>query len=541
MPQQRLTLPQLWVLTIAFLTLVIPLLILEYPLLQYSKGTFVYPLDEAYIRMATARNLAFHESWSLSGRGFNSASSSILYPVLLAAVYKLFGTHLIFPFLINLFAGLICIVVVQRWLFRHGLTAFSQMLILAAMILLTPFPVLVAEGMEHMLQVLFTIVFFIRFCGWLATEERRQSERHALPWDIYLIGMMMTAIRYEGLFAVVVAFLALLIKRRLLLCMGFGFVSVLPVVIFGIYSLHHGAYFLPTSLMIKAIPIPLNGETMGKFFTNDFFIRIFYPYNTHGAIAATRLLIVLPLLYWLFLDQMQRQSMYRNLLLFALSLTILHLAFVNVVLFFRYEAYLIACTALIAGMLIAKKEKIRWPHDGSAARPVAVWTCIILLYPFFSRSWMAYKECGTACMNTYEQSYQAAVFLHLFYNNDAVVTEDIGTAGYLSNGKKIDLTTGIGYIEIGRSRIESYDRAEYTGYLVSQEKPALAIVSENRYGHGLLHNWIKVADWYTNNTTVLRDTHISFYAPDQGSAPSLRDKLKTYEPLLPAAVKTVYQ
>lgn len=540
MPQQKLTFLQPWVLTIAFLVLLIPLLMLEYPLLQYSKGTFVYPFDEAYIRMATAKNLAFHGVWGLSGQEFSSASSSLLYPIMLAVLYKLFGTHLIFAFLINLLAALVCIIVIQQWLLRQGLTAMNRTLILAAVILLTPLPVLVAGGMEHMLQVLFTTLFLIQFCEWLTTKGSQGAKGHPLPWNIYILGMLMTATRYEGLFLVLVACIALLIKRRPLLSAVFGVVSILPVLAFGIYSLQHDAYFLPTSLMIKSIPVPLNGEAVGKFFTNDLFIRLVYPFNTYGAIAATRLLIVLPLVYWLFFSRMREQPLYYSMLLVCLTLTILHLTFANDILFFRYEAYLIACAALVTGVLIARERKIRWPQKGGAARWIAVWTSLLLVYPFFSRGWMAHKETFPECLNTYEQSYQAAAFLHRYYNDAAVIMDDIGVASWLSEGKKMDLVTGIGYTEIARSREGSYYRMEYADYLVKREKPALAIIRENKYGNAMLQHWVKVAGWYSNYPVALRNDHIDFYALDSASSNELKNNLQSFAPLLPPAVKVVY-
>jgi len=540
MPLQKFNLPQSWVLTIAFLILLIPILIMEYPILQYSKGIFVYPYDEAYIRMATAKNLAFHGAWGLSNQEFNSASSSILYPLILAVLYKLFGMHLVFPFLINLLTALVFIAMVQRWLLRQGLTPISQVLVLATMILLTPLPVLVVGGMEHMLQVLFTILYLIRFYEWLGSERQEDLKRQSLPWDLYALDMLMIATRYEGLFVVLATCLVLLVKRRTLLCLGFGLVSALPVVIFGIYSLQHDAYFLPTSIMIKAIPVPLDGGAVRKFFINDLFIRLVYPYNTYGAIATTRLLIVLPLLYWLFFRRMKELALYCNMLLFCLVLTILHLALASVVLFFRYEAYLVACTTLTAGVLIARGGKTLWPLKGTAARWVTAWIFILLVYPFFSRAWMAHKETFTTCLNTYEQAYQAGGFIHHFYNDAVVITDDIGTVSYLSEGKKIDLGTGIGCMEVARSREGSYLHVDYADYLVRQERPAVAVIRENKYGYGLLQHWVKVADWYTNNEVALRDTHLSVYAFDSVSATILKKRLQAYEPSLPSAVKVVY-
>jgi len=531
----KIHLTPLWVVTIAILLFLIPLLILEYPLLQYSKGLFIYPQDEAYVRMATAKNLVLHGSWRLWDGEFNSASSSILYPLLLAILYKLFGAHLIFPFLINLLAALAFIMLLHRWLKAQGLSSVGQVSVMAVTILLTPLPVLAVGGMEHMLQVLLTFLFLTNFSAWIADDRRRN-----LPWSIYLWGAIMTAVRYEGLFLVLIACIVLLLKRRYFLCLPFGIIACLPVIIFGIYSLQHGAYFIPTSIMIKAVPLPLNSEAIRKFFTDDLFTRIVYPFNTYGAIATTRLLIVLPVVYWLFLPRMRENPLYRRILLICLAMTLFHLAFSSAVLFFRYEAYLVACAIIITGVLITKNGKIAWPQKGRAARWIALWSAFFLLYPLFSRAWTAYKTTDTECLNTYEQSFQAAKFVQRYYHHAPVITDYIGVTSYFSEGKKIDLISGIGYTEIARSREGNFYRAEYADFIVQQEKPALAIIPENKYGYPLLQHWKKVADWYTNNISVFRDDHISFYALDSARAPELKRTLQAFEPSLPTAIKVVY-
>jgi hypothetical protein len=228
------------------------------------------------------------------------------------------------------------------------------------------------------------------------------------------------------------------------------------------------------------------------------------------------------------------------MLFFVLALTILHLAFASVVLFYRYEAYLIACAVLTGGILMAGGERVLWPQKGGGARWMAAWALVILLYPMLSRGWKAYKDTSSECLNSFEQSYQAAVFVRDYYNRAVVITDDIGVTSYFSSGKPLDLATGIGYTEIARSRENSYMRAEYVNYLIKQEKPALAIVRPNKYGYALLQHWIKAADWLTNNHVVLRSTNLSLYALDSSSAEKLRMQIRGFEPLLPSGVKTAY-
>src|ERR1700722_15706920 len=113
------------------------LALLEYRVLHLTGGTFMYPLDDTFIHMAVAKNLAFQGNWGIAGHEFESASSSVLYTLLLATLFKLFGAKIIIPFVINLLAGCILLAVVQRRLIREGVGSRGQLWILLAVVVIT--------------------------------------------------------------------------------------------------------------------------------------------------------------------------------------------------------------------------------------------------------------------------------------------------------------------------------------------------------------------------------------------------------------------
>lgn len=91
--------------------------------LSKTHGTLVYALDDPYIHMAIAKNLSSHGVFGVTSHGFTSASSSIIWPLLLAVVYKLFGTSVVAPFIAQL-----CISIGILWLSwlifkRSGITS----------------------------------------------------------------------------------------------------------------------------------------------------------------------------------------------------------------------------------------------------------------------------------------------------------------------------------------------------------------------------------------------------------------------------------
>jgi hypothetical protein len=521
-------LPQDSVLLLSLLIFLIPLFLLEYPVLQYSNGIFIYPFDEAYIRMATAKNLIFHGVWGLSGTEFGSASSSILYPLLLASLYKVFGLWSGIPFVVNLIAILLVIWATQKWMQRQGVTPWGQLLVLSAIILLTPLPTLVSTGMEHSLQILITFLFVVRL----------YDRVRGLDWKLYFLGMLLTGIRYEGLFIIIIACVYLLYKRRMLQALVLLVISLLPIVVFGWYSLNKGGYFLPHSLLLKAMPIPLGGQQIKEFLVSDIFTRLVFPYGTASSIAAGRILLLLPIVYGVFYIRLKEQTFYRKTLLTCLVAAILHLA--SAVFYYRYETYLIAGTLLISGVLFARYGKETWPGRGNGARWVAFWAGLLLLAPLFKRGWQAYGDTGTACLHTYEQGYQAARFIQQYYYQAHVITDDIGATSYLSDGVKLDLYNGIGYTPAVIAREESYFRLVYLRDVVNREKPALAIIEDFKYYPELLRQWTKVAIWESNNKVALHSSQLSIYAMIERDSVGLTKKLQDFQSSMPGGVLVTY-
>jgi len=513
---------------------------LEYPILQYTHGVFVYSMDDAYIRMAIGKNLAFHGIWGLSPTDFVPASSSILYPLVLAVLYKVSGPYTAIPFILNLAAAIMLLVVIRNWLLRQELRPLSQLLILLAVVFLTPLPTMVCYGMEHTLQILFSFLFVYKFCEWNTVEVVPRGARRFLPWQVYLYALLLVATRYEGLFLVVIACIFVLFRHRLLPAISLGLLSLLPAVIFGIYSVQHGGYILPNSILLKSPLVPFNEDVAWKFFTTEIVNNLLYQPPSRGAVAAERLLIVLPLVYWLYRDGMRQNKLYKQILLMCLAACILHLLFANAIVYYRYEAYLLACCIPVIGVLIARYKKMLSPSEGVTARWVAIWTGIVLLFPILSRSWHGFLDNKFESLHQYEQDYQAAVFINKYYDHATVMIDDAGAVSYLSDAKKMDLIDGIGDMEVTKSKVESYARIEFTDFLITRGKPGIAIISERKYNPWLLRNWQKIASWQTRNRVALLGTELTFYAVDKTAGPQLKKNLQAFQPRLPSGVTVTY-
>ncbi|MDO6433063.1 hypothetical protein Q4E93_20815 [Flavitalea sp. BT771] len=536
MPSTTWKLPQQWVYASAVLCFLIIFYFWAEPIVYQNNGIFIYPLDEAYIRMAIGKNLALHQYWGLSGQEYAPASSSLLYPIILALFFKIFGIHAVFPFIINLAAASIWLWVVRRWLQKEGLSPVLQLLALLILVMPIPLPVIVMTGMEHTLQILFSFLFIYDFFDWWGDENPFSRK---MPWQVYLYGLLSVAIRYEGLFLVGIACVYLMLRKKWLTSLALGLISLLPIVIYGLYGLRHGGYFLPNSIILKALPIPFDGEHVSRFFNNEPVNRLFFPMITPGTVATGRLLVILPLTYCMILNFPGKHRKYRAILVFCLATTILHMVFSSSFFYYRYEAYLFACDLVVPVLLIVLRARAIFLQKGPAKWGIIL-AGIIFFYPLAHRAWYAFKDTATACRYTYQRDYQAVTFLKRYYDHVVVHMNDLGIASFYTEAGVADITQGLANMEVANSLEDEYFRPEFVDYQVSKLKPAVALVSDAGLFYKVRQHWTRVASWRAYDFVATRDPEITFYAVDPAAASLLKRNLRQYEASLPGQVRVTY-
>jgi hypothetical protein len=228
--------------------LVIAVIALEYSALQHTDGIISYPSDKAFVDITVARNLAFYQVWGVSKFAFQSAATSLLYPIVLAPVFFIFGQHLVIPIVVNGLAALFFLVILQKALIRRGIPSVLQVGILLFVVFMAPLPLLIVSGMSYTLQLLFSFLFLESLAISLEKGQKR------LPASIYFFGVLVMAARYEDLVVLVLAALLLLALRRRAEALKLLLISLSPVVLFGILSLTKGSHFLPNSLFLGSGP-----------------------------------------------------------------------------------------------------------------------------------------------------------------------------------------------------------------------------------------------------------------------------------------------
>ena len=399
--------------------------------LARTGGTFTYAQDDPYIHLALARTLADHGVWGIRPTEFASASSSPLWTLLLAALWKL-GAHAIWvPFALNVLTGVVLLIVAIRYVgqdFRPARTIG----ITCALVLITPLPTLAFIGMEHTLQVLLVVVF-----AWQAAE-RLAGERSDWLWPS-VVAALMVATRYESLFLVAVVGAILLWQGKLLPAIVLGAAAAAPVVAFAIYSVSHGGLVLPNSVLMKSGPgrfstfgAGLSAVASDWIAIRNLFLRPPQLVLTIGTLVA---LLLVPA------TRLATPARAVWLAVIFVGTSLLHACLVKLEWFFRYEAYLVALGLLAAADL---SRLVEWPTGTPRKRsvplhPATVPLLVLLALPLGVRALNALATTAPATRNVYEQQVQLARFLERFYPGRAVVVNDLGAVAWYSSSRILDI------------------------------------------------------------------------------------------------------
>jgi hypothetical protein len=214
-----------------------------------TQGHLVYALDDAYIHLALAENLA-HGHYGLNPTEFSSPSSSILWPYMLVPFA---GTRLhdLVPLAWNLLFGALAAYVIASIVARWPLGRRSdqrnpapQQYAAAALLILTAnLASLTMIGMEHVLQVLLAIS-----CAHGVIEALHQ--RPIPNWSIAAAAVA-PMVRYEDLSLTLAVACALVGTKRWKAGLGLFAVSILPLVAFSALLRHDGMPILPMSVLAK--------------------------------------------------------------------------------------------------------------------------------------------------------------------------------------------------------------------------------------------------------------------------------------------------
>ncbi len=538
-------------------------------------GKWIYPLDDAYIHMATVKQLVGHGVWGISYlNGFSSCLSSLLYPLLLAVCYKVGGVNESAPLILNLVASAGAIFyagVLLRRTLSSGIFTFG---VLAAAVLFTPLPVVASTGMEHTWQILVDLFFADLAVRALVPAKPAASARWA-AWLLPLASCLTVMIRFEGLFFVAIVGLLLLCRGRFWLAVAVGLAAALPLGLFGAYSVAHGWSFLPNSVLMKGgsrmkgavIDVALVALFAGLFWRRLAWraavgvaalvaLALLLP-KSHGWIVHklvaygnvffdyAHLIVVLVALTFMLHRQLRRhRTLWTRpavLLCMLLVVALQHVLFAAIGWVFRYEAYLMFLGMVAVGLALADEFPgldAGWLRRQPPRRVVAwLFLLAVLCLPLAKRTASAFWLIPQASHNIYGQQYQMARFVQRFYNGAGVAANDIGAIDYFADLRLLD-TWGLADYDVFKARRqETYNQQTLRRLLAKHDVQLVMVYSvwASDYG-GLLPEWIPVGKWTIPNNAICAADTVTFYAPDTREVPRLTHALQAFAPDLPGDV-----
>jgi hypothetical protein len=495
--------------------------------LRLSGGHFVYALDDPYITMAIAKNLAVHGVWGVTPYGFSSASSTPLFVLLLAAMYRLFGVSEYAPLVLSWAFGVGAIAVSARMLSVTRITRSSQrwqIVVLLALVLFTPLFAIGTLGMEHSLQVLLALLFL------------RDFENDDSPvWRVALISALMVATRYEGLFLAAPAIFFLLLRNgRRIAAISVSAASALPVLLYAWMSVSRHGYWLPNSVALKGLTLREPRldlsivETLVTIIWNaihGFYLSFLLAGVTALALALRR--------------TNRRQS--ETLSVIAIA-GCFHLTCANVAWAYRYDDYLIAA-AIICAARYCPRRGVASLRTTALAQVLFVLAGATLTY----RAIEAIRVLPQASRSIYSQQWQMARFVHTYYLQRSVAANDIGAINFQSDIHCVDLV-GLASTEVFSAKRAGRYSTTAIERITAHEDVQIAIVydswftgAQRAYWEGpvLPSAWVRVGRWRVHSPHQLGADTISFYAVEPDQTGPLRAHLAAFRDQLPESVVVI--
>ena len=492
---------------------------------RLNDGHMVYALDDTYIHMTIARNLAVSGTYGVCPGEFNSASSSPGWTFLLAGVTRVFGASDWPPLLLNVLFALAALAVAYR---VGGLAAASprrRMALLLAILLLTPMIPVTFAGMEHMLHLFAVLLLACFLMSILAVEGPAPA---GAVLGLCLAAAVAVAARYESLFFVAAAAGVLVFRRRWGVVLPLVLSAAVPAVMMGAFSMAHGQGFLPNSVLLKgSMPSLHTAKDMGKALGGEALLQLPQIPSLYALLVCAVLLLA-----WR-LRKNRRTEAADLLLIAAVATMLLHVQFARTGWFYRYEAYLVAL--MVTALFLAIPETLDLRSAGSVLAAGAV--LAVLLLPPIVRGAKALWETPRATQNIYQQQYQTGLFLRNFYRDAPVAVNDIGAVNYLADIRCVDLA-GLGTYEVARARQRGEFSTDAIRRLVRDRgvKVAVLYASLFRDGSALPAEWIPVGSWEIRQNVVCGDRTVTFFATEPSEAPRLLRNLLEFRGRLPGSV-----
>ncbi len=479
-----------------------------------NDGHFSYTLDDPYIHLALAENIA-HGHYGINMSEVSAPASSILWPILLAPVANLpFGQFI--PLFINIAASLgtiaVFAVIIDAALLPLASTKKIQITILTLLFLVvvTNIPALAFTGMEHSLQV------FLAAGVVVGLIHERQTQR--IPWWLVVSIVLGPLVRYENLFLVGPALIYLLWRKHFLVALLTGMILAAVLGAFSLFLYSAGLGILPTSVLAKSNALSSNGwsDTLGDNLGHNLLSR-------EGNLLVVGMLVLL----------LNKRTEHRYIAIWMTVALGIHLVLGKFNGFSRYEIYIWTTMILVIFYIYGASL---WENIlvGSSIRSTIAAT--IFLFVVSISYVYALLKTPMASNNIYEQQYQMRRFVVEYYKQPVAIT-DLGWVSYQNEQYVLDLW-GLGSLQALQQRHNK--DSTWMDNLARQHNVQLAMIYHTNFA-SLPANWIPIGYLYLDKPTITPASNIvSFFALNTSTAQAVKPLLRNFQATLPADVQFLW-
>jgi hypothetical protein len=233
------------------------------------------------------------------------------------------------------------------------------------------------------------------------------------------------------------------------------------------------------------------------------------------------------------------------LIVMFLGVETLHVCFVNIEWFYRYEAYAVAVgsMAVLAALadLHATGRLSTWvAHANPVRRAAAIVAVVVLALPLFLRGFFAVTSTSIACGEIYRQQVQMGNFFREHFAGETIAVNDIGAVSWMAPVHIVDLI-GLASNDVARARRTSRVDAAFIRQLAAAQNVQVAAIYEPHFRtmRELPSEWIKVGEWSMPRVLAVGGPSVAFFAPTASQVDRLRAALDDFSRGLPEGVTYV--
>lgn len=513
-----------------------------------TAGHFTYTLDDPYISLAVAENLARFGHYGINLGESSSPCSSILYPLVLAPFCLWRPLAPWGPLILDLPCAIVSVVVIREMirdaLCLHGARPQFETEVAAPLLLFTMFNgfAVVFTGLEHSIQILVALLtMFLLSRVWRRYEASPAAETQITPGEARLLFLCIwlgPLIRFELLTTSALAIgLLIVVGHRRLAASG-------AVAVTGSLGLYFGCMHalglppLPSSVLVKShvMADALSSAsfvhrlaTMAAAIDDNFWRNVADP--EAGLLIAFWVLLAISL----WASARRRPDSRQLYVLGVLVAVVLHFQFGRFGWYGRYEDYIygVAFAALIHayGSQASAKAGPRLPASITRQRVLLILATAGVLVNHRISLWPLITT-PQAAENIYLQQYQMHRFAADYWRN-AVAVNDIGYVSFENPHFVLDLW-GLGSEEA--RKLESTDAPDSLALLTRRYRVGLAMIYPSWFGSRHPVSWKRVAILSLKMRRITAaESQVSFYltGAQRYSCVAVRSELKNFSLSLP--------